>query len=182
MTSRTPNRRFAISRLYAALSVIYLITGGALPASADESKVTPDGCGACNINYTKLNLSQDQKVKIQQYDQEWFEEYQKTQPELQGLQEKFKKLLASPQADGTEIIIVQQQIDAKKSKLRSKATQVLIKKRQLLDGTQNKTLDGMIAEEILKRRQNNKGIDSRQPVRWQKLLNNFTNIFPQGQE
>jgi len=148
------------------------------PAMADGG--TQD-CTHCNIDYEKLNLTDSQKTQIQKYDTEWFQEYQKTQPEIQDLQQQFKDLLASPKVEATEVMRVQQQIDQKRSGLKTKATQILIKKRRLLSSNQNKLLDNMIKEEISKRRLRATG-ENVVPVRWQKMLNNVTKIFPQGQE
>lgn len=144
------------------------------PAGAED-------CSPCNIDYSKLNLSQEQTVKIQQCDQEWFQEYQQTQPEIQGLQQKFKRLLGSAKPDATEIMLVQQQIEAKKSKLKLKATQVYLKKQQVLDENQKKAFDGQIQNELVKRRQQGTGIDTNvQQVRWKKIWNNMQNVFNQA--
>lgn len=142
-----------------------------------------DGCGHCNIDYGKLNLNQEQTVKIQQCDQEWFQEYQQTQPEIQNLQQKFKRLLSSSRPDATEIMLVQQQIEAKKSKLKLKATQILLKKQQVLDENQKKAFDGQIQTELVKRRQQGTGVDNNvQQVRWKRIWNDVQNVFSQGQE
>lgn len=165
-------------KISASLVVIALMQPICMaPAHAD-----PQGdCSHCEIDYSKVrNLSSEQQSKIEEFDQEWLQEYQRTQPEIQILQQRFKELLASPSADSTEIMRVQQEIDQKRSSLKSKATQVLLKKRRVLTAEQNKDLDGMIREEILKRRQSSQGKNV-VPVRWQKLLNNIQNIFPQNQ-
>jgi len=152
---------------------VFIISAYPAAASADE-------CGGCNIDYSKLNLTQEQVVKIQQCDQEWTQEYQTTQPEIQTLQQKFKRLLSSSKPDATEIMLVQQQIEAKKSKLKMKATQVLLKKQQVLDENQKKAFDGQIQTELVKRRQQGAGIDTNiQPVRWKKIWNNMQNVFNQ---
>jgi hypothetical protein len=139
-----------------------------------------EDCGHCNIDYSKLNLTQEQTVKIQQCDQEWFQEYQQTQPEIQGLQQKFRRLIASEKPDATEIMLVQQQIEAKKSKLKMKATQILLKKQQILDENQKKQFDTQIQSEIVKRRQQGSGVETNaQPERWRKIWTNMQNIFNQ---
>src|SRR5579885_1833073 len=124
-------------------------------------------CGHCVIDYSKLNLTSEQANKIQQCDQEWFQEYQQTLPEIQDLQRKFKKLMASQRPDEAEIMLVQHQLDSKKAKLKMKATQILLKKQKILDEDQNKELKNQIQNEIQKKSQQNTGINTNiQPVRW----------------
>lgn len=157
---------------YAMLAFIL----SAYPMSANAQECI----GNCNIDYSKLNLTPEQAVKIQQCDQEWFQELQQTQPEIQGLQQKFRKLMSNSKPDAAEILLVQQQIEAKKSKLKLKATQTLLKKKQLLDETQKKALDNQFQGEILKARQQGTGVDSNvQQVRWKKIWNNMQNVFNQ---
>ncbi len=149
--------------------------------AADASVAFAQDCANCNIDYSKLNLTQEQVVKIQQCDQEWFQELQTTQPEIQALQQKFRKLLASSKPDATEILLVQQQIEGKKSKLKMKATQTLLKKKQVLDENQKKALNDQFTTEVIKARQRGTGVDAgtQQPVRWKKLWNDMQNVFNQ---
>ncbi len=176
----TSNQSSLTIRLAASILLAGFVGGQAIPAYAGDDLLAPGGT-CCNIDYNKLNLDRNQTSRIQQYDQDWLQEYQKVQPEIQGLQQRFKGLLASPEVDSTEVMRVQQQIDQKRSALKSKATQILIQKRRLLSSNQNRLLDGMIKEEITKRKIRTQG-ENVVPVRWQKILNNVTNIFPQNQE
>ncbi|MDZ4836769.1 MAG: hypothetical protein SGJ27_23560 [Candidatus Melainabacteria bacterium] len=149
-------------------------------AAAPAAGLAQD-CDNCNIDYSKLNLTQEQIVKIQQCDHEWFQELQSTQPEIQSLQQKFRKLLASSKPDATEILLVQQQIEGKKSKLKMKATQTLLKKKEVLDENQKKALNDQFQTEVIKIRQRGAGVDAgtQQPVRWKKLWNDMQNVFNQ---
>ncbi|MBX9696186.1 MAG: hypothetical protein K2Z81_27605 [Cyanobacteria bacterium] len=176
----TSNHSSLSIRLAASILLAGFMGGHTSPAYAGDECLSPGGA-CCNIDYSKLNLDKTQTARLQQYDQDWFQEYQKVQPEIQGLQQRFKGLLASPEVDSTEVMRVQQQIDQKRSALKSKATQILIQKRRVLQPNQNRLLDGMIKEEITKRKVRTQG-ENVVPVRWQKILNNVTNIFPQNQE
>lgn len=149
--------------------------------AAEPMAALAQDCGNCNIDYSKLNLTQEQVVKIQQCDQEWFQELQTTQPEIQSLQQRFRKLLSSSKPDATEILLVQQQIEGKKSKLKMKATQTLLKKKQVLDENQKKALNDQFTTEVVRARQRGAGVDTgtQQPVRWKKLWNDMQNVFNQ---
>ncbi len=156
--------------------IAFVLSAYPMSAGAQQECAT----GTCNIDYSKLNLTQEQAVKIQQCDHEWFQELQQTQPEIQTLQQKFRRLLSSSKPDATEILLVQQQIEAKKSKLKLKATQTLLKKKQLLDDSQKKAFDNQFQGEVLKMRQQGNGVESNvAPVRWKKIWNNMQNVFNQ---
>jgi Spy/CpxP family protein refolding chaperone len=164
-------------RRIAKITIVAFVLG-AYPMSAGAQQEC--AMGSCNIDYNKLNLTQEQTVKIQQCDHEWFQELQQTQPEIQSLQQKFRRLLSSSKPDAAEILLVQQQIEAKKSKLKLKATQTLLKKKQLLDESQKKAFDNQFQGEILKARQQGNGVDNNvQQVRWKKIWSNMQNVFNQ---
>lgn len=169
-----------LRRLSSVLILTFLLVGGvplAQPCHAEGEY------GQC-IDYSKLNLTTDQSNRIQQCDQEWFQEYQQTMPEIQQLRAKFQKLIASPKpADEAEIMFVQHQIDSKKTKLRMKATQITLKKKQILDEDQKKELNNQLQAEMAKKVQQHSGINTNiQPVRWQKIWSNMQNIFSQEKE
>ncbi len=146
-----------------------------MPANAEGQ------CGQC-IDWSKLNLNQEQALKVQQCDQEWFKELQETQPEIQALQSKLKKLLASPKPEATEIMLVQQQLDSKKAKLKMKATQNILRKKEILDENQKKAFNNQMETEIVRRKQLGNGVDNTvQPVRWKRIWNDMQNVFNQQQ-
>lgn len=146
------------------------------PVFAEENSP----CNHCNIDYTKLNLTKDQSVKIQQLDQQWFEKYQKLQPEIQEKQQKVKKLMAAPKADPTELIMLQKKVDSLLSELKGEATKILIKKKELLTAKQRDQLQQMIKDKLGQRRQKGAGYaPAQQPVRWQKIWQNLNGIFNQ---
>ncbi len=170
------SRRAIVVISLAAISSLTIVASSTRPAFADGK--TP--CGHCEIDYEKLNLSKDQSVKIQQLDQEWFEKYQKLQPEIQEKQQKVKKLMADPKADSTDLIMLQKKVDSLISELKGEATKILIKKKELLSNQQRDQLQQMLKDEMGKRRQQREGTPpSQQPVRWQKIWQNINGIFNQ---
>jgi len=135
-------------------------------------------CGHCRIDYTKLDLSSDQNNKIQGLDKEFQEKYQQIKPAIIENQQKVKKLMASPQSDATEIMMVQQKIDDLQGELRRFAAQILIKKKDCLNSTQKERLEQMIKEELIKRGQDKGGVQANPvPQRWQKLIRGVEGIF-----
>ncbi len=135
-------------------------------------------CGHCRIDYTRLDLTPDQSSKIQNLDREFHDKYQQLKPAIVENQQKVKKLMASPQAEATEIMMVQQKIDDLQGELRRFAAQILIKKKECLNTSQKERLEQMIKEELIKRQQDKGGVQSpATPQRWQKLIRGVEGIF-----
>lgn len=146
-----------------------------LPAFAGD---TQQPCGHCRIDYTRLDLTSDQSNKIQALDRDFQEKYQQIKPAIVENQQKVKRLMASPQSDATEIMMVQQKIDDLQGELRRFAAQILIKKKDCLNPTQKERLEQMIKEELIKRGQDKGGVQANQvPQRWQKLIRGVEGIF-----
>lgn len=151
------------------------ISLASIPAYAADPQ---QPCGHCRIDYTRLDLSADQNNKIQGLDREFQDKYQQIKPAIVENQQKVKKLMASPQSDATEIMMVQQKIDDLQGELRRFAAQILIKKKECLNPTQKERLEQMIKEELIKRGQDKGGVQANPvPQRWQKLIRGVEGIF-----
>ncbi|MCA9805951.1 MAG: hypothetical protein KC777_28480 [Cyanobacteria bacterium HKST-UBA02] len=174
------NSKKTTVRLMMALilsTVVFALVQGPARAEGDAP------CGHCNIDYEKLDLSNDQSLKIQQLDQQWFDTYQKMHPKIQEKQQQLKKLMASPNSDPTELIMLQQKIDKENSELKSFAISIWTKKKEILNDAQKEKLQILIRDELQKRQGRGGGREQDQiPIRWQKLLRNMQNIFSPDQK
>lgn len=163
-----------ISRI-ALLSIGLAIALPALgqPARADEPHMS--------IDWRKLQLTPAQSQQIQGLEAQWTEEYMRVQPSIIEDQRKLQNLLSDPKSDSLEIMAVQQSLARKKEQLRSSATANYLRKRQVLDGEQQRSLEDMIRQTIAERQRTlNPGSQTDvMPDRIQNLMQRVRNAWPQ---
>lgn len=170
MSSRTTK----ILLLTSSIALLISMTAQ-IPAYAGDGQ---GACNHCKIDYTRLELTPDQSSKIQTLDREWHDKLAQIKPSIVENQQKVKKLMASPQSEATEIMMVQQKIDDLQGELKRFAAQILIKKKECLNTSQKERLEQMIKEEIQRRQQEKGGVQSSAaPQRWQKLIRGVEGIF-----
>ena len=96
------------------------------------------------IDWAVFNLNTQQRSNIQQLEGQWKQTYQQIYPIIMQDQKKLKTLLSEPDADETQVMMLQQQIHEHENRLRQKATQTYLKKKRLLTPQQQKKLDDLM--------------------------------------
>ena len=94
-----------------------------LPAFAEEN---------CCVDWSKLNLTQQQNQQIQTLESQWQQDYNQIKPSIQDEQRRLQRLLETHNADPVELMAVQQSITRKKEQLNAAATANYLRKRQVL--------------------------------------------------
>ncbi len=102
----------------------------AMPAQAQNCP-TP-----CRDPYARMQLSPQQRQRIQGYQQQWNEQYSQLQPQLRTQQQRLVSLLSNPQSDALEISQTQQRISSLQQQLSTQATMNILQKRRILNDQQ----------------------------------------------
>ena len=176
MSNNTPVRPIAILTALALAAGCQLMLP-ALPVMADDASASH----GCNAIYSALpNLTDEQRAKLQQIDQQWVETYQKLHPEIQQCQQDLKKQLANPKSDPTELMMLQKKLEDLKGQLKLEAMKCHVKKREVLNEEQQRLFQNMLQERIHKKRQEQTGMETPStPIRWQRIWQNMQNIWQQ---
>lgn len=142
----------------------------AIPAFAD---------GHCHIHWEKLGLSADQMSKIQQIEESWQKQYAETAPAIADEQQRLTKKLGE-HCDQLEIISLHNDIDRRQMELRQRAMMTFLKKRAILNESQQRSLETMLNVEIAKRQQelNPGATHGEVPNGVQDLLQRVHDAFP----
>lgn len=141
-------------------------------AQADESH--------CNIDWQRLQLSSQQNQQIQMLEGQWNQAYLDIQPAIVEDQRRLTRLLSDPKSDALEIMTLQQGIARRKEQLRSVATANYLRKRQVLNDDQQRSLEDMIRQ-VLATRQRTLNPGSQTDVmsdRIQGLFERVRNVWP----
>ena len=154
-----------------------------LPAQAEDDQ-SGNGAGhrrgSC-VDWGKLNLSPAQTAQIQSLESDWTKTYNDMRPGIQDDQQKLTKMLADHNSDPVEVMALQQQIARKKAQLNGLATANYLKKRQVLNESQQYSLEQQI-KEVVRRRQNQlypgTQTDAVVTDHIQNLMNRVRNIWP----
>lgn len=143
-------------------------------------------CGAvyaeehCSIDWSKLNLSPVQQQQVSALESDWNKQYAEMQPAIQEERRHLSKLLADHNSDPVEIMSVQQNLARKKESLNQLATANYLKKRSVLNESQQYSLEIMVKNAVsLRQRMNNPGGQTEvMPDRVQSLIERVRNIWP----
>lgn len=103
------------------------------------------------VEWKKLNLKPQQAQQINQLESEWHTKYATTAPKIADLQKKLERLLSNAKSDPLEIMSTQQTIARLKDQLRNEATTNYLRKRALLNETQQHQLEGMLQQMVVER-------------------------------
>ena len=172
----TSNRRKLTIKIVKAANVcstVMVLSG--LPAFADASK--------CRIRWDKLNLTPSQSQQIEQIETQWQHDFTEIKPTIIEEQQKLTKKLGE-HCDQLEVISLQESIQRKQNQLRQIAMMTFLKKRSVLNESQQHNLESMMNQEIIAR-QREKNPSSQQnivPDGVQDLLQRVNSVFPVNSE
>ncbi|MEW5821428.1 MAG: Spy/CpxP family protein refolding chaperone [Cyanobacteriota bacterium] len=93
-----------------------------------------------NINWSELNLTAEQSVKINQLDEEWKRIQQVIRPRLVRDQQQLKNIMKNPDTDEDRIRKLQNDIMLRQKQLRYEATENFLSKRRVLTPEQREVL------------------------------------------
>jgi len=143
------------------------------PCQADEIQTSV-------INWQRLQLSPSQSQAIQSLEGQWTQEYMQVQPSIIDEQRKLTRLLADPKSDPLEIMSCQQALARKREQLRATATASYLRKRQILNESQQHSLEDMMRQAVAERqRVNGSGSQAdAMPDRIQVLMRKIQTAFP----
>ena len=129
VTVRRVRRILMAAGCGSTLSILLL-----LPSLAD---------GHCHVHWDKLGLSAGQSQQIQQIEEGWQKQYSETAPLIADEQQRLSKKLGE-HCDQLEIISLHNSIDRKQMQLRQLAMMTFLKKRAVLNDSQQRS--GTLAE------------------------------------
>lgn len=133
-----------INKINSCFGLLICGLGAGQVVLADEAVQT-------SINWQRLQLNPQQAQTIQVLESQWNHDYLEIQPSIVGDQRKLAKLLSDPKSDPLEIMALQQSIARKREQLRSTATANYLRKRQVLNETQQQALQDMIRQAVAER-------------------------------
>jgi Spy/CpxP family protein refolding chaperone len=135
--------------------------------------------GHCHVHWDKLGLSPAQSQRIQEIEEAWQKQYSETAPAIADEQQRLSKKLGE-HCDQLEIISLHNSIDRKQIQLRQLAMMTFLKKRAVLNDSQQRSLEVMMNSEIAKRQAelNPGSSQSEMPSGFQDLLTRVRNVFP----
>jgi hypothetical protein len=168
----TSNRRKLTIRIAKAANVCSAVMAlSYLPAFADATK--------CHIRWDKLNLSPSQSQQIAQIETQWQHDFTEIKPTIIEEQQKLTKKLGE-HCDQLEVISLQESIQRKQNQLRQIAMMTFLKKRSVLNESQQHNLEAMMNQEIISRqRERNPGSQQNiVPDGVQDLLQRVNGVFP----
>lgn len=148
--------------LAAALATLL---SGNLPAFAQDP--IQNKC----VEWKKLNLNAQQTQQISQLDNDWQAKYSRMQPQITDLQKKLEQLLPNPKSDPLEIMSTQQTLARYRESLRNEATTNYLRKRALLNETQQHQVEGMVQQMVLDRQRANSPVQTEQSPGLMNIVN-----------
>ena len=110
------------------------------PVLAEETRQT--------VDWGRLNLSGQQAHQIQGLEQDWNNKYVRIQPQILDCQRQLVKILADPKSDPLEIMFCQQTIARSKEQLRNEATANYLRKRAVLNESQQRCLEYQLQQVV----------------------------------
>jgi Spy/CpxP family protein refolding chaperone len=109
------------------------------------------------VNWSKLNLTDQQSKKIEELEQQWRHDYAQLKPAIAEDQTRIAKLLGEHDSDPVEIMSVQASLARKREQLSALAMSNYLKKREVLSENQRRTLEIMMRQAISEHEQNYMG-------------------------
>jgi Spy/CpxP family protein refolding chaperone len=102
------------------------------------------GSDVHRINWSQLNLSQDQSSTMRQLDSEWQQMYSDIYPQLSRDKARLRQMLHSPNANESDIMALESRIHENEERLRQGATRIFLNKRKHLSPQQQQSLRRMM--------------------------------------
>ncbi|MDX2083983.1 MAG: hypothetical protein SFZ03_01170 [Candidatus Melainabacteria bacterium] len=84
------------------------------------------------VRWDMLNLSVDQRQKLDSLDKDWKDTYVQVYPQIIRDREELRHLINQPNSDDNRIMLLQNRIHQNEERLRNEATQTFLSKRKLL--------------------------------------------------
>lgn len=133
----------------------------------------------CPIDWSQFHLSQQQQQQLAVLDGQWDRSYNQIKPEMVADQQRLSDLLADTKSDPLEVVSLQQSIARKKEQLRSLATSIYLRKRQILNQEQQLQLEESMRQYMdAKRRQGSGGSQTdAMPDGINNLINKVRNMW-----
>ncbi len=157
-----------------ALSLL-VILAAAGPCASASFATDPH----CPIDWSQFHLSQQQQQQLAVLDGQWDRSYNQIKPEMVADQNRLSDLLADTKSDPLEVVSLQQSIARKKEQLRSLATSIYLRKRQILNQEQQLQLEECMRQYMdAKRRQQSGGSQTdAMPDGVNNLINKVRNMW-----
>lgn len=136
--------------------------------------------GGCCVDWTKLELSPQQKSQIDNLESQWLKDFGEIAPQIREEQLKLQKLLSEHNPDSMQIVQLQQSIARRKEQLNLVAMQNYISKKKLLSEKQQTMYERMIQNSVQRRKQqlNPNSQTEVVPDKIQELMQKVKDIFP----
>lgn len=133
----------------------------------------------CPIDWSQFHLNQQQQQQLAVLDGQWDRSYSQVKPEIVTDQARLSDLLADTKSDPLEVVSLQQSIARKKEQLRSLATSIYLRKRQILNQEQQLQLEECMRQYMdAKRRQASGGSQTdAMPDGVNNLINKVRNMW-----
>ncbi|MBK9203329.1 MAG: hypothetical protein IPL73_13035 [Candidatus Obscuribacter sp.] len=136
--------------------------------------------GSCCVDWTKLDLSPQQKSQIDSLEGQWLKDFGDIAPQIREEQLKLQKLLSEHNPDSMQIVQLQQSIARRKEQLNLVAMQNYISKKKLLSEKQQTMYERMIQNSVQRRKAqlNPNSQTEVVPDKIQELMQKIKDVFP----
>jgi Spy/CpxP family protein refolding chaperone len=105
------------------------------------------------VDWSKIALNAQQSQQVKELDEQWRRDYGQLKPAIADDQRKISKLLGEHDSDQVEIMSVQASLARKREQLSALAMANYLKKRQVLNESQKRTLENMMRQAIAEHEQ-----------------------------